>query len=250
MASAPLPITAWQTEREEKVEIVTDFLILGSKITADGDCSHEIKRHLLLWKKPLIKINKFKLKKEKKKSYDKPRQCIKKQRHHFANKGPSSQSYGFSSSHVWLRELNHKEGWVPKNWCFWIVVLEKALESPLDCKEIKPVSSKGNQPWIFTGRTSGEVEAPILWPPDMKSWLIRKYPDARKDWRQKEKGKTEDEMAGWYYWLIGPEFEWAPGDGWRTGKPDMLQSLESQRVRHDLVTEQQHFKSKCFMTAG
>jgi len=123
-----------------------------------------------------------------KESYDKPRQCIKKQTHYFANKGLYSQSYGFSSSHVWMWELNHKEGWVPKNWCFWIVVLDKTLESPLDCKEIKPVNPKGNQPWIFTGRTNAEAEAPLLWPPDIKRWLIGKDPDAGKDERQKEKG--------------------------------------------------------------
>ena len=105
--------------------------------------------------------------------YDKPRQCVKKQRHHFANKGPYSQSNAFSSSHVQMWELDHKEGWVPNNWCFWIVVLEKTLESPLDSK-IKPVNLKGNQPWIFTGRTDAEAEAPILWPPDLKSQLIKK----------------------------------------------------------------------------
>ena len=122
-----------------------------------------------------------------KKSYDKPRQCIKKQRHHFSDKCPYSQSYGFSSSHVEMWELDHKEGWAPKNWCFWTVVLEKTLESPLDWKEIKPVNPKGNQCWIFIGRTDAEAEAPIIWPPDGKSWLTGKDPDAGKDWRQ-EKG--------------------------------------------------------------
>ena len=107
-----------------------------------------------------------------KKSYDKPGQCIKKQRHYFASKGPSSQSYGFSSSHIWKWELDHKEGWAPKNWCFWTVVSKKTPESPLDCKEIKPVNPKGNQPWIFIGRTDAEAEAPILWPPDAKSRLL------------------------------------------------------------------------------
>ena len=125
---------------------------------------------------------------------------IKKQRHHFANKGPYSQSYGFSSSHVWIWELYHKEGWMPKNWCFWTVVLEKTLESPLDCKKIKPVNHKGNQPWIFIGRIDAETEVPILWPPDAKSRLIGKDPDVGKDWRQ-EKGTTEDEMVGWHHWL-------------------------------------------------
>ena len=107
-------------------------------------------------------------------SCDQPRQHIKKQRHHFANKGSSSQSYGFSSSHVWMWELDHKEAWEPKNWCFWIVVLEKTLESPIDCKEIQAVHPKGNQSWIFIGRTEAEAETPILWPPDEKNWLIEK----------------------------------------------------------------------------
>ena len=124
-----------------------------------------------------------------------------------------SQSYGFSSRHVWMWQLDHKEGWTLKNWCFWTVVLEKTLESPLDCKEIKPVHPKGNQSWIFIGRTDVEAEAPILWPPDAKSWLIRKDPDAGKDWRQEEKGTIEDEMVGWHHWLNGHEFEQAPGDG-------------------------------------
>ena len=145
-----------------------------------------------------------------KKNYDQTRQHIKKQRYYFAKKGPSSQSYGFSSSHVPKGESDHKEGWVPKNWCFWTVVLEKTLESPLDCKEIHPVNPKGNQPWIFTGRT--DAEAPMLWPPDSKSWLIGKDPDTGKDWRQ-EKGITEDEMVGWNHWLNWHEFEQALRDG-------------------------------------
>ena len=132
-----------------------------------------------------------------KKSYDQLRQHIKKQRHYFVNKGPSSQSYGFSNSHVWMWELDYKESWAPNNWCFWTVVLEKTLESPLDCKEIQPVNPKGNQSEIFIGRPDAEAEAPILWPPDAKSWLIRKDPDAGDDWRQDEKGTTEDEMVGW-----------------------------------------------------
>ena len=141
-----------------------------------------------------------------KKSYDQPRQHIQKQRHYFANKGPSSQGYGFSSSHVWMWELDYKERWVPKNWCFWSVVLEKTPESPLECKEIHPVRPKGNQPWIFIGRTDVEAETPILWPPDTKSWLIWKDPDAGKDWREEEKGTTEDEMVEWHHPLNGHEF--------------------------------------------
>ena len=148
------------------------------------------------------------------KNYDQPRQhIIKKQRCYSANEGPSSQSYGFSSSHVWMWELDHKEGWVQKNWCFWTVVLEKTLESPLVCKEIKPVNLKGNQSWIFIGRTDAETEAPILWPPNAKSWLIRKVPDVGKDWRQEEKETTEDEIVGWHHQLDGHEFEQVPGVG-------------------------------------
>ena len=145
-------------------------------------------------------------------SYNKPRQHIKKQRHHSADKGSYSQSYGFSNSYVWMWELDHKEGWVLKNWCFQIVVLEKTLESPLHSKEIKLVNSKGKQLWIFVGRTDTEDEVPIFWPPDAKSWLIGKDPEAGKDWRQKEQGMTEDKMVGWHHWLSGHEFEQTLGD--------------------------------------
>ena len=131
-----------------------------------------------------------------KKSYDKTRSRIKKQRHYFTNKGPYSQSYGFSSSQVQIWELDHKEGWALKNWCFQIVVLEKTLESPLDCKEIEAVNPEGNQSWIFIGRTDADAENPILWPSDVKNWLIGKHPGAGKDWRKEEKGMTEDEMVG------------------------------------------------------
>ena len=186
----------WQIDRET-METVTDFLFLGSKINADGDCSHEIKRCLLLGRKAM----------------EKPRQHIKKQRHYFTNKGLYSQSCDFSSSHVWMWQLDHKESWVLKNWCFWTVVLEKTLESPLDCKEIQPVHPKGDQYWIFIGRTDTEAKTLILWPPDVKKWFFRKNPDAGKDWRQEEKGMTENEMVGWRHWLYGPEFEQAPGVG-------------------------------------
>ena len=138
---------------------------------------------------------------------EKPRQHIKKQRHYIANKGPSSQSYGFSSRHAGMWELDSKESWAPKNWCFWTVVLEKTLESLLDCKEIQAVYPKGNQSWIFTGKTDSNAQAPILWPPDVKNWLIGKDPDAGKDWRWEEKGKTEDEMVGWHHRLDGHEFK-------------------------------------------
>ena len=129
-------------------------------------------------------------------NYDQPRQHNKKQRHYFTNKSPSSQGYGFSSSHVWTWELDHKQSWALKNWCFWTVVLEKTLESPLDGKEIQPVHPKGDQSWIFIGRTDAKAETPILWPPDVENWLIEKDPDAGKDWRQ-------EEMVGWHHWLDG-----------------------------------------------
>ena len=148
-----------------------------------------------------------------KKSYDQPIQHIKKQKHHNANKGPYNQSYGFSSSHVWMLELDHKEGWVPKNWCFWTVVMEKTLESPLDSKEIQPLHPKENQPWIFTGRTDAEAAVTKLWLPDEKSQLVGKDPNAGKDWWHGEKGATEDEMVGWHRQLNGHKFEPAPGDG-------------------------------------
>ena len=145
-----------------------------------------------------------------KKSYDKPWQHIKKQRHHFANKDPYSHSYSFFSSHVWMWGLDHKESWVPRNWCFQIVMLEKTFSNPLDSKEIKAVNPKGNQPWIFTGRTEAEAETPILWP-DAKSQLIGKDPDVGKDWGQ-EKRATEDEMVGWHHQLNGLKFEQTLGD--------------------------------------
>ena len=171
------PITSWQIEREqvEQWQILFSWApkalqMVTTAMKLKDACS---------WKK----------------SYDKPRQHIKNQRHYFANKGPSSQSYGFSSSHVWMWQLAHREGWVPKNWCFWTVVLEKTLESPLDCKEIQLVNPKGHQSWIFIRRSDAEGETPILWPPDAKSWLIGKDPDAGKDWKQKEKGVAEDGMV-------------------------------------------------------
>ena len=187
MASGP--ITSWEID-EETVETVTDFILGGSKISADGDCSHEIKTCLLLGRKVMTNLD-----------------SILKSRHYFANKGPSSQSYGFSSSNVWMWELDYKESWAPKNWYFWTVVLEKTLESHLDSKEIQPIHPKGKQSWIFIGRTDAEAEASILWSPDVKSWLTGKDPDAGKDWRQEEKGTTEDKMVGWHHWLDGHEFE-------------------------------------------
>ena len=138
---------------------------------------------------------------------------LKSRNIYFANKSQSSQGYGFSCGHVWMWEFDYKEGWVPKNWCFWTVVLEKTLESPMDCKEIQSVNPKGNQSWIFIGRTDTEVEASILWAPDAKNWLIGKDPDAGKDWRQEEKGMTEDEMVGWHHWLDGHKQAPGVGDG-------------------------------------
>ena len=151
----------------------------------DGDCSHKIKRCLLLGRKAMTTLD----------------SVLKSGDITLLTKVHNSLSYGFSSSHVLMCELDHKEGWVPKNWCFWTVVLEKTLQSPLDSKEIKPVNPKGNQPWIFIG--SAEAEALIFWPPEVKSWLTGKDPDAGKDWGQEEKGMTEDEMVGWYHWLNG-----------------------------------------------
>ena len=133
-------------------------------------------------------------------------------------------------------ELDYKESWVPNNWCFWTVVLEKTLESPLDCKEIQPVYPKGDQSWVFIGRTDAEAESPILWSPDVKNWLTRKDPDAGKDWRQEEKRTIEDEMVGWHHWLDGHEFEQAPGVGDGQGGLACC-SPWGHRVRHDWATE-------------
>ena len=187
--TASSPITSWQIDGET-VETVTDFVFLGSKITADGDCSHEIERCFLLGRKAMTNLENI----LKIRDISLPiKICIVK-------------AIVFPV-HVWLWELDYKKGWAPKNWYFWIVMLEKTLESPLDSKEIKPVNVKGNQQWIFIGRTDAEAEAPILWPPDVKSRLVGKDPDARKYWRQEEKGMTEDEMVRWHHRLNGHEFE-------------------------------------------
>ena len=152
---------------------VTDFIFLGSKITADGDCSHEIRRQLLLGREAITNLGSI----------------LKRQRHHFAEKGQYSQSYGFTSSHVWKWVLDHKEGWAAKNQCFWSVVLEKTLESPLGCKEIKLINLKGNQPGILIRKTDVEAEAPIFWLSDGKDQLIGKDPDAWKDWGKRRRGQ-------------------------------------------------------------
>ena len=166
-----------------------ETILGGSKITADDAFSHEIKRCLLLGRKAMTNLD-----------------SILKSRY-ITNKGPYSQSYGFANSHVWMWELDYKESWVLKNWCFWTVVLKKTLESPLDCKQIQPVNSTGNQYWLFIGRNDAEAETPILWAPDAKNWFIGKDPDAGRDRGQEEKGTKEDEMAGWHYQLGGHEFE-------------------------------------------
>ena len=159
---ASVPITSWEIDGET-VERVSDFIFLGSKITVDGDCSHEIKRHLLLGRKAVISLD------SKLKGRD------------IADKGPSSQSCGFSNSHVWMCDLDYKESWASKNWCFWTMVLERTLESPLDRKEIQPVHPKGDQSWIVIGRTDAKAETLILWLHDAKNWLFWRDPDAGKD---------------------------------------------------------------------
>ena len=143
----------------------------------------------------------------------------------------------FPSSHVWMWEVDCEKSWVPKNWCFWTVVLEKTLESPLDCKEIQPVHPKGNQSWVFFGRNDAKAEIPILWPPDVKSWLIGKDSDAGRDWGQEEKGTTEDEMTGWHHRLDGHEFEWTPEVGDGQGGLACCSSWGPQRVGHNWATE-------------
>ena len=167
-----------------------------------------------------------------KKSYDQPRQHIKKQRHYFANKSPSSQSYSFSSSHVWMWDLDYRESWVPKNWCFWTVVLEKTLESPLDCKEIQPVHPKGNQSWIFIGRADTEAETPIT----LATWW-EELTHLKRPWRwERLKAWGEGDDRGWDGWMVSPTqwtLAWADSRSWWwTGKPGVLQSTGLQRVRH------------------
>ena len=197
---------------------MTDFIFLAPKITADGNCSYEIKRCFLLGRKAVANLD-----------------SILKSRH-ITDKGPFSQIYDFSSSYVWMWELDYKESWAPKNWCFWTVVLEKTLESFLDCKEIQPVHLKGNQSWIFIGRTD-EAEAPILWPPDVKNWLLGKDPDPGKDWRWEEKGMIENEMVGWHHRLNGHEVWASSGSWWWTGRPGVLQFMGLERGGHDWATE-------------
>ena len=194
MASSSIKFMA---NRRGNVESVTEFIFLGSKITVDSECSRKINRCLLLERKAMTNLDSI----------------LKKERQYFADKSSYGQSYGFSSSHVQIWELDHKECWALKNWCFWTVVLEKTLESPLDYKEIQPVHSERDQPWVFFGRNDAKAETPVLWPSHAKSWLIGKDSDAGRDWGQEEKGTTEDEMAGWHHQLDGREFEWTLGVG-------------------------------------
>ena len=184
MASGP--ITSWQRDGET----VADFIWGGSKITADGECSHEIERHLLLGRKAMTNLDSI----------------LKSRGITLPTKVHMVKAVVFPSSHLWMWELDYKESWAPKNWCFWTAVLEKTLESPLDCKEIQPVHPKGNQFWIFIGGTDSEAETPILWPPDAKNWLIGKDTGAGKDWRWEEKGDNRGWLA-WHHWLNGHEFE-------------------------------------------
>ena len=184
------PITSWQIDGEI-METVRDFILGGFKLTADGNCSHEIKRRLLLGRKAMTNLD----------SLLKSRDITLPTNVH------TVKMMVFPVAMYRCEELDYKESWAPKNWCFWTVVLEKTVESPLDCKEMQPVHPKGSQSWIFIGRTDVEAETPILWPPDAKSWLIWKNPDAGKDWRQEEKEMTEGEMVGWHPLLDGHEFE-------------------------------------------
>ena len=193
----------------------SDFLFLVSRITADGDCSHEIKRCLLLGRKAVANLD-----------------SILKGSDITLLTKVCDQSYGFSSSHVWISELNHKEIWVLKKWCFWTVLLGKTLESPLEYNEIKPVNPRGNQSWIFFGRTDAEAEAPILWPPDVKSWHWK------RPWCwERLRAETEGDDRGWDGWMVSlTQWTWvwvSSGSWWWTGKPGVLQSM----VRHNWATE-------------
>ena len=194
------------------METVADFIFLGSKITADADCSHEIKTHLLLGRKVMTNLD-----------------SILKSRDITLPTNVCLIKAMIFPVVMWMWELDYKESWAPKNWCFWNVVLGKTLESPLDCKEIQPVHPKGDQSWVFIGKTDVEDETPLLWLPDAKSWFVWKDPDAGRDWGQEEKGTTEDEMVEWHHRLDGHGF----GSWWWTGRPGVLWFMGSQRVGHD-----------------
>ena len=228
---ACVPITSWQIDGET-METVIDFILGGFKITADGDCSHEIKRCLLLGRKAMTNLD----------SILKSRDITL----------PSSQTYCFPSSHVWKWELDHKEDWVPKNWCFWTVVLKKTLESPLNCKEIQPahkeIFNQHINRHIFrksvlnNGRTDAEAEAPVLGPPDAKNWLIWKDPEAGKDWMREEKGTTEGEMVGWHHRLDRQELEQASGVG--DGQGSQVCCIPQGFKESDMTEQLNWLKSK------
>ena len=214
------PITSWEIDGET-VETVTDFSEGGgSKITAVGDCSHEMKRHLFLGRKVMTNLG-----------------SILKSRYYFANKGLSSQSCGFSNSHVWMWELDHKESWVPKNWCFWTVVLKKTLEIPLDCREIRPIHPKWNQSWAFIEGTDPGSETPIL----LVTWWEELTHLKRRWCLERLKARGEVDNRGWDRWMASVTrwtWVWASFGSWGwTGRPGVLQSIGLQRVRHNWVTE-------------
>ena len=191
---------------------MTDFIFLGSKITADGDCSHEVKRRLILGRKVMTNLDIL----------------LKSRDITLLTKVCIVKVMFFPSGHIWMWELDYKEGWAPKNWCFQTLVLEKTLESPLDSKEIKPITPKGNQPWIFIERTAARAEAPILWLPGTESWLIGKDPDAGKDWRQKRRGAAEDEMVEWHHRLNGHgQGRLACCHSWGHKESDVTEQLEN-----------------------
>ena len=215
----------------------------GSKITADGGCSHEINRRLLLGRKAMTSQDNV----LKSRDITLPTKVctvkamisldsiLKSRDIILSTKVRLVKAMVFFRSNVWMWELDYKESWVPKNWCFWTVVLEKTLESPLNCKEIKLAHNKGDQSWIFIGKTDAEAETPVLWPPDEKNWLIGKDPEPGKDWRQEEKGTIEDEMVGCHHQLDRHEFEQAPSVSDGQGS---LACCSSCRHRESDMTEQ------------
>ena len=184
----------------------------GSRITADGDCSHEIKRRLLLGRKAMTNLDSI----------------LKRREITLPTKVHLVKAMVFPVVTYWCWELDCKESWGWKNWCFWTMVLEKMLESPLDCKEIQPVHLKGNLSWVFIGETDAEAETPILWPSNAKNWLSGKDPDTGKDWRHEEKGTTEDEMVGWHHQLNGHEFEQTCGVGDGQGRAHQVSKSQTQ----------------------
>ena len=224
MASGP--ITSWEIDGG-RVETVSDFIFWGSKITADGDCSHEFKRCLLLGRKTKTNLDSVL---ESRDITLLTKVCIVK-------------AVIFPVVMYRCESWTRKKAELLENWCFWTMVLEKTLESPLDSKEIKPVNPKGNQPWLFIRRTDAEAEAPILWLPEVKSWLTGKEPEAGKYGGQEEKGTAEDEMVGWHQRLNG--WVWVnSGSWWWTGRPGVLRFMGSQRVRHNWATELNFLEEK------